>query len=349
MRAAAVRGTRRLVRRLWFGLLAAALATMIGAVVAIDLGRRDAAALRAGEAPAREGLAAARESLVQADSESVTRFHNQGSSPASAGPGETYFAATAAAGRQLAQVSQADIGGPAAESVQVLNGLLITYGGLVEQAFRPTVSTDLNLAYLLYAHNFLAAEILPQLDTLRSEIDQAEPARPGDGRHVLWIVPLAVLAVLLLWTQVELSRRFRRTFSVPLLAAALLAGLLGTFATLSRDTDAEVAAGRATLRTLIADYGHEETRIRGDGCDELRAMADQWEEARPSCPPSGTTAAAPPRELLRKAGDVTMTAQGAAARSTRDIVLVIVFGSLAGLMITLGLLPRVEEYRFRRR
>ncbi|MFG1610872.1 hypothetical protein [Actinoplanes sp. NPDC049265] len=345
-----MRRTRRLVGRLWFALLAAALLTLVGAVVAIDLGRRDAAALRAGEAPAREGVAAARQSLVQADNVAITQFRDQGSpSPASAGPGETYFSATAAAGRQLAQISQADIGGPAAESVQVLNGLLLTYGGLIEQAFRPTVSTDLNLAYLQYAHNFLNDEILPQLRTLQSEIDQAQPARPGRGRHVLWMVPLAVLAGLLIWTQLALARRFRRTLSVPLLLATVLAGLLGAVASLSRDTDADVAAGRATLTTLIKDYGDEETRNRGDGCPALRTMSRKWEEVEAPCTPAASADVIQPRELLEKANDVTMTAQSASATGTRDIVLVIVIGLALGLSITRGLLPRVEEYRFRRR
>ena len=346
-------GTRRLVLRLWLWLLITTLATVIGAVVAIDLGRRDAEALRAGEAPAREGLAAARQSLVQADSEAITRFHRQDQDRGAegtdtAGPGVTFRAAVADAGRQLAQVSQADVGGAAAESVQVVNGLLLTYGGLIEQAFRPAVSEDLNLAYLKYAHNFLDEEILPQLDAVRGDMEEARPDPPAGGRQVLWLVPLVVLAGLLVWTQVMLARRFRRTLSAPLLGAfLLLTGLAGT-AVVAQGTDGDVAAGRVTLTALVGDYRAKETRTRGNGCDARNRIAERWGEDTTACPPFGEDPVTG-RDLLLKANEVSMSAQGAATAATRSLVAVIVLGAAAGLLICAGLWPRFEEYRFRRR
>ncbi|GLY93266.1 hypothetical protein [Actinoplanes sp. NBRC 103695] len=341
-------GTRRLVLRLWLGALAATLVTLTGAVVAIELGRRDAEALRGGEAPAREGLAAARQALVEADSKAVGQFPGSPDGTPATGPGEAYREAIATAGRQLAQVSQADLGGPAAESVQVVNGLLSTYDALIDQAFRETVDPALNLAYLQYAHHLLDEEILPQLATLQGEVDQAQPASPGSERHVLWVAPLVVLAGLLGWAQVTLASRFRRTLSAPLLAASLLAAGLAVTATLSRDADGDVAAGRATLAALVGDYRTRETRIRSGGCDALSDASREWGDPDPVCPPDGP-APATDRELLRKANEVSMTAQDATAVASRGIVLVIVLSALIALLVTLGLLPRVEEYRFRRR
>ena len=341
-------GTRRLVLRLWLGALAATLVTLTGAVVAIELGRRDAEALRGGEAPAREGLAAARQALVAADSEAVAQFRDSPGGTPAAGPGETYREAIATAGRQLAQVSQADIGGPATESVQVVNGLLSTYDVRVDQAFRETVDPDLQLAYLQYAHRFLDEEILPQLATLQGEVDQAQPASPGGERHVLWVVPLVVLAGLLGRAQVVLASRFRRTLSAPLLAASLLAAGLAVTATLSREADGDVTAGRATLAALVGDYRTKETGIRSGGCGALNEVSRGWGDPDTVCPPKGPTPASD-RELLRKANEVSMTAQDATAVASRGIVLAIVLSALIALLVTLGLLPRVEEYRFRRR
>lgn len=352
MRAATVTGTRRLVLRLWLGALAATLVTLTGAVVAIELGRRDAEALHGGEAPAREGLAAARQALVEADSEALGRYlaqeQDDDEDARAAGPGERYREAIAAAGRQLAQVSQADIGGPAAESVQVVNALLSTYDGLIDHAFRKTVSRSLNLAYLQWAHHLLDEEILPQLATLQGEVDKAQPASPDGGRHVLWVVPLTVLAGLLVWAQIMLASRFRRTLSAPLLAASLLAAGLAVTATLSRDADGDVAAGRATLAALVGDYRTKETDIRGEGCGVLNQVSHQWGDADTVCPQDGPVPASD-RELLRKANEVSTTAQDATAVASRGIVLVIVLSALIALLVTLGLLPRVEEYRFRRR
>jgi hypothetical protein len=49
------------------------------------------------------------------------------------------------------------------------------------------------------------------------------------------------------------------------------------------------------------------------------------------------------------ANKVSTTAQSAAAASARSIVLLLIAGLLIGSLITLGLLPRIEEYRVGRR
>jgi hypothetical protein len=234
-------GTRRTLFRLWIWLLAATVIALAAAVVAIDLGRRDANALRTGLAPAREGVAAARESLVAADTEALIQFdalacdcaklnqkvtaganrqqvEQQKDSLMSAGPGDVFWSVFTTAGGQLAQVSQADLGGPAVEGVQVVTGLLNRYTGLIEQAFRNDPTSMLSRAYMQYAHNFLRNEVLSQLDKLRNDVDQAAPRRPPWGRHLLWALPLAALIALLASAHVEcpvarghrIGRRVRR-------------------------------------------------------------------------------------------------------------------------------------------
>ena len=350
-------GTRKLVFRQWLALLLLTLLTAAGAVTAIETGRGDAEALYAGEAPAREGLAAAEESLITADAEAISRFADQhdaalrgGDATAQLpGPGPTYRAAIIAAGTQLARVSQADVGGRAAESVQVVTGLLNTYTGLIEDAFRDDAGALLSQAYLKYAHLFLTEEILGQLALLRIDVDDAVGDRPPAGRHLLWILPLIMLAGLLVWTQLEVSRRFGRTLSIPLLAASLaLAGLAvtGGFAV---HTDRQVAGGRVTLTDLKAAYTNRQNTIRKKGCVKLGTVSQLWSASAPPCRNPTLPPSADGRKLLDTANDVSTTAQHAAASARNDTAVAVVLTGLTLLLITLGLLPRIEEYRFRRR
>jgi hypothetical protein len=347
-----VTGTRRRLLRLWIGMLVATAVALIGAVVAIDLSRRDANALRAGEAPAREGLAAARESLVGADTEVISRFAERQTADATeerqtAGPGEDFWTAMAAAGQQLTQVSQADIGGTAAEEFQVVNGLLITYIGLVEQAFRGDPDSLLSGAYLQYAHRFLNNEVLGQLSILQRRVDEAAPRRPPWGRHLLWSLPLLVLAGLLVRTQVWCSRHFRRTLSAPLLAASTLVVAFGVTAVLALDADRDVSKGRTDLTTMVDLYQARETTAGSQACSPLRGVSEKWPP-----PPEACETAVPIRpdlNPLTMANKVSTTAQSAAAASARSIVLLLIAGLLIGSLITLGLLPRIEEYRVGRR
>lgn len=346
-------GTRRLLLRLWIALLAATLLTVAGAVTAIDLGRRDAEALRSGEAPAREGLAAARESLITADNEAIGRFADdflaEGGPGRGDGPGDNHRFAVDAVNRQIAQVSQADIGAAAAEAVQVVIGLLDTYTQLINQAFRDGAGEELSQAHLQYAHKFLREELLPQLDTLQGEIDRAAPDRPGTGRNLLWVLPLIVLAGLLAWTQVELSRRFRRTLSIPLLAASAAVATLGVIATLSLAADRQVADGRATLAGLTSAYVERQAAVNEAGCDDRQVVARIWSDPETGCDTAEQAGTATNQQLLGMANEVTTTAQEAAATARAGIVTVVLLGAVAGLLISLGMLPRLEEYRFRRR
>ena len=378
-------GTRRTLFRLWIWLLAATVVALAAAVVAIDLGRRDANALRTGLAPAREGVAAARESLVAADTEAILRFDelacdcaklNQGlraganrdqveqqkDSLMSAGPGELFWSAFATAGGQLAQVSQADLGGPAVEGVQVVNGLLNTYTGWIEQAFRSDPTSLLARAYMQYAHRFLRNEVLSQLDKLRNDVDQAAPRRPPWGRHLLWALPLAALIVLLAWGQVWLSRRFRRTLSVPLLAATAVAVAFGATGILSLDVDRGVSKGTETLGDLRTAYEARANAADSAACAALYRISRDWPRAAEGCKTDpGKPAECPARPetepprpitdrtLLTMASSVGTEARTATTSAGRSIVAVVVAGLLIGSLITLGFLPRIEEYRFRRR
>jgi hypothetical protein len=378
-------GTRRTLFRLWIWLLAATVIALAAAVVAIDLGRRDANALRTGLAPAREGVAAARESLVAADTEALIQFdalacdcaklnqkvtaganrqqvEQQKDSLMSAGPGDVFWSVFTTAGGQLAQVSQADLGGPAVEGVQVVTGLLNRYTGLIEQAFRNDPTSMLSRAYMQYAHNFLRNEVLSQLDKLRNDVDQAAPRRPPWGRHLLWALPLAALIALLAWAQLWLSRRFRRTLSVPLLAATVLAVAFGAIGILSLDVDRGVSKGTDTLGDLRTAYEARGNAADSAACAALYRISRGWPGGAEGCttdsgeleecPARPTTEPQRPitdRELLTMASFVGTEARTATTSAGRSMAAVVVAGLLIGSLITLGFLPRIEEYRFRRR
>ena len=337
--------TRVRLQRLRIALFVAVLAATAGALLAINAARADAETMRTQVAPTREGLAAAQQALVEADSRALAAFGDE-----AVGPDELYQLAVAAAGRQLAQVSQADLGGTTAEGVQVVESLLNTYTGLMEQArgYRATGS-ELDAPYLQYAHLLLQEEILPQLRSLRAGADAHSPPPAGAGRQALWVVPLLVLLGLLIGTQMFLARRFRRVLSLPLLLATVFAVALGGCAALSAAVDRQVDTGRAKLTTLVGDYQAREDANRADSCRDLQKISRGW--AAPTtadCPPP-RPAGKDDRDLVTAAGTISTTTQAAADRAVLALVAVLVLAALTALSITAGLLPRLEEYRFRRR
>lgn len=343
-------GTRQALHRLRTALLVATAAALAGSLLAINAARADADSIRSGVAPAREGLAAARQSLVEANTEAMDGFTpEQGATVA--GPGEAYQSAVAAAGRHLALVAEADLGESTGQGVQVVESLLITYLGLMEQArayFYADEQSPLAKAYLQYAYLLLDKEILPQLASLRADVEAAAPAKPGWGRHALWIGTVLILLALLIATQVFLARRFRRTLSAPLVVATLLVLALGTAAQLSLRVDAMVATGQRNLSSLVQDYQSKETAMVARGCEDLKKLSTQWYgRSTEACPREQSTVS--DRDLLRRAGTVSSTTQQAAATADVAMVAAAVLAALAALLIALGLQPRIDEYRYRSR
>ncbi len=339
--------TAEVLRHLRLGLLVATVAALAGTLLAIDTGRRDAEAMRTAAAPAREGLAAARYSLMQAHAEALNGLPVTDTTAVD--PGEEYRTAVAAAGRQLAQVSESDIGDTVKQGVQVVESLFATYLGLMEQArahARDDGGSLLAQAYARYAHDLLNQEMLPQLQSLSADVDTVTP---DDGTGWLigwWALPVLGLLALLTVAQVFLARRFRRVITVPLLVATVLTLGLGVVARTSSGVGDAVADSRGGLARLVDDYGANE-RVLAAGCASLPPASSG--SPRPACPSAPTSAAADDRELLVRARDVAETSRQAADTGVEAMIIATVLALLTALLILLGLQPRIEEYRFRSR
>lgn len=342
--------TRRVLHRLHLALLVGTVAALAASLVAIGWGRGDAEKMRTAAVPAGAGLAAARQSLVEADTAALDSFANPRT--ATAGLSEAYRTAIAAASRQLAQVSEADLDATASQNAQVVESLLATYQGLLQQAalyFYADPRSPLAEAYLQYGYDLLHDEMLPLMDVLRAQIRENTPDVSGWARHVLWIVPVVVLLAFLAATQIFLARRFRRTLSLPLLLATVAVLGLGFAAKLSFGIDDGVSTSRTTLDTLVENHQHNASVIQAKGCEFLAVLSKDWYEPAGSGCRAASSAVVDDGDLLAKTNKASVTTQEASDTADQAIVAVSVLALVAILLIMLGMLPRIEEYRYRPR
>ncbi|MFY1669204.1 hypothetical protein ACN27G_04470 [Plantactinospora sp. WMMB334] len=360
--------TRRTLLRL-LGCLLGATALVLATSLAVVWGtHRTAETVRTRSLPSVMELAAVRTALVRADTAAITSFQSR--QAGLAGPGEEYQNQIAAASQSLAQAAE-DIGsgdGTSSRQIQLVEGLLVTYVGLVGQAdahYRKSGPGGLATAYLWYASRLLHSEqgILAQLDSLLAAETDALEARLASGwlgpaATLLWLVPALSLLVLLVGTQLFLHRRFRRMVNWGLAAATLLLAVLvaGTsFALVSKAQLADAGAELSEVRRLSGEQFRaadrdgaialerllRESCVRDDGCD---VSSDVF---RP-----GLTAASPTpvadRDVLGRAEEVDEQA-GAATSATSLAFVVLLLVSPIALLVWLGLRPRLEEYRYRSR
>ncbi|WP_422770786.1 hypothetical protein ACN28C_29620 [Plantactinospora sp. WMMC1484] len=357
--------TRRTLLRL-LGCLLGATALVLTSSLAVVWGtHRTAETVRTRSLPSVMELAAVRTALVRADTAAITSFQSR--QAGLAGPGEEYQNQIAAASQSLAQAAE-DIGsgdGTSSRRIQLVEGLLVTYVGLVGQAdahYRKSGPGGLATAYLWYASRLLHSEqgILAQLDSLLAAETDALEARLASGwlspaATLLWLVPALILLV---GTQLFLHRRFRRMVNWGLATSTLLLALLvaGTsFALVSKAQLADAGAELSEVRRLSGEQFRAADRegamalerllrdscVRDDGCD---ISSDVF---RP-----GLTAGSPmpvaDRDVLGRAEEVDEQA-GAATSATSWAFVVLLLVSPIALLVWLGLRPRLEEYRYRSR
>ncbi|WP_158843954.1 hypothetical protein [Saccharothrix deserti] len=311
---------------------------------------------------------AAKSALVEADQLAINSFVT-GEARLS-GPGDRYQNRIAAASQSLAQVAEDNVAGDAgSEQIQVVEGLLVAYTGWIGQAdAHHRQDSGLATIDLWYASRLLHAEnsgVLAQLDQLvrvqRDALDsQLAESSTSPWRTASLAVPVVLLFGLLVGAQVFHAKRFRRVFNPALLLATVvlaavcvitghglvaqhrvegadgdLRALVGTW---ENRTSATAAVGQQALSDLVTG----ECRGADGGCgytvtefiSELRA-ADAG--TRPT-----------DLELTRQVEQVNDKI--AAANGAADLELLIPAGALLiAVLVWLGFLPRLEEYRHRRR
>ena len=299
------------------GALAGGLSTFLGAHTAV-------ASVRADVIPAVESVSAIWTELRQADA--ALSGCSTAPSAGSGAPecavvliGGDYHSVVADAVQRLAVLAGRNITTADRQLLQVVQGLLIRYLGLVEQAhfYIGQGSTTLAEVYLGYAGDLLRGSIRDELNHFRGDIAARLRDRRGSGWHrpvvaLLWLLPLLGGVGLLLRTQLYLTAKFRRVLSWPLAAATF--GLL--------------ALGGAAAQPLAADGGFERA------ASALQTIVD--------APCVVTSAAKVPDHQL-------VATIGAAARFSQLEYVMPMLAVAVLALIVVGLQPRLAEYRLRSR
>ncbi|GAA2658906.1 MULTISPECIES: hypothetical protein [Actinosynnema] len=336
-----------------------------------------ATSVREHAAPAVLQAATARHALADTHLEAVTvlaaavRDARDGTAPALTlltGPGEEYEKRLALAGQYLNQVAEDNVAGPTASArIQLSVELISAYAGWIGQAgahLHRDPAGLLGPTDLWYASRVLTTPdsgVLRHLDALltdqRTALDAllAATTTTASGTLAL-LLPVLALAALLVVAQARLSRRFRRTWNPPLLAATALTTALAGLALWGAHTQARVEAASADV-VAVADGWQRRTddataRARaellamlGPGC--VDACGPTVAEVAGVDPPAGAA-------TLEKGADLTdraLTARTELADADHGAWTPLgpLCGALLAALVLLGLHPRLDEHRFRPR
>ncbi|WP_370945409.1 hypothetical protein AB5J62_40920 [Amycolatopsis sp. cg5] len=351
--------TRRTLILLGAGLLVLAVITFAGSLAAF-LGTKSAVAeVRSKSAPAVLEVLAARSALVQADTAAMTSFQTGGAELI--GPGELYQSQLALAGQSLAQVAEHNVAGAqGSRTLQLVEGLVSVYSGSIARAavaFRSSLgATDLwEGSRLMHSPG---SGILAQLDTLvavqRAALAQQDSTGWLDGLSPLWwLVPAAMLFVLILCTQWYLARRFRRRINFSLLAATLLLVLACVGMSQTFGAQRQVDAAVAELDTVTTQWQTQTARIAASGRVSLGAIFR--ERCGLKCGPTVRAAALPtsagpaPTAAERGPAGTKLVNDHLAAAELDEPLGYLGLACLPAmaLLIIIGLGRRLDEYWYR--
>jgi hypothetical protein len=345
---------------LWRSLvvLEMALVAALGTAAWVSQGTRAAAErVEAHSVPSIMHILAAHAALVEADEAAVDSFRT--GAVGLTGPGERYQNRIALAGQSLTQLAVDSIAGAGvSQGIQLVQGQLAAYSGLIEQAdahYRQDPASALARADLWYASRLLhmpAGGILAHLDDLLAVERQAlagqlTAGRMAPGWVVVWIVPVVVLLGLLAGVQMFLSRRFHRTFNVPLIGAT--AAVLVLAAGMSFDF---AARGELTATRNAGDALTGVWQARTDATDRRgqQMLSDLVAKACPEgCEETVERPAAkgePPDEATLTAHIKDVDSHAAAAADTAGRPMPLMVAALVAMaLVPLGLRPRLDEYR----
>jgi hypothetical protein len=321
--------------------------------------------VRASTAPAILDVLAAQEALVKADGAAIDSF-SSGEVELS-GPGLQHQNQLTLTSQNLAQVAERNSAGqPSSQRIQLLEGLLESYSGLIGQA-HANFGTALGTADLWSASRFLHTgngNILTEFDELLKDQtnalnDQITSSSMTTGILLVWVLPIIFLFVLLGMTQFFLKRRFRRAVNpLLLLATVALVGLSivmsltfvsqhrlettrDTVDRVVREWKASVSAADAQGQRALGHLVRMECSQEKGGCGPTvnRLVIDRE--------PTGSSTLDEAREASWTSNVDKQTSS--AARNSRLWFLIPLASALIAALVPLGLWPRIEEYRYRPR
>ncbi|GGO19330.1 hypothetical protein [Micromonospora parathelypteridis] len=275
------------------------------------------------------------------------------------GPGVDYQRQIAGAGQYLTLLAENNAAGDrGTQAIQTIEALLVTYTGLIGQAdarYRDAGLRALGVAALRDAASLLD-DILLRLEDLRGMQlrafdDQADNKWTNMLTAAVWLLPLVGLGVLLARTQVYLTRRFRRTVNVPLLAATVVTVGMVALTALSLWSADKLDRARAGVEA-VHDSRQGQLKAVGfraaDGlANQVKAQCatacdDTIEELRspfPSPPASST----PGQTVV--AADQAIVADADDAADSRSVELALPLLALGiAVLVLWGFRPRLAEY-----
>lgn len=367
------RPTRRTLLRLRLVLLVTTVVTALASLSALQIVHIGIDGMGTMTTPAILEIAAAHKALAEADRAAIESFRSGGSRLTGFRPGEEYQNQIGIANQSLAQVAEDNaVGEAGSRTVQLVEGMLVVYTGLIGQADaqQRRDGAGLSVADLWYASGIMHGRpsgILAELDRLRTMHERALDRRLSSGwTHPLVIsaaaVPVATLLTVLLIAQVFIRRRFRRHLAPPLLAATvLLASVSVAMVAVGHNSHSRLGESRAALRQAVAARQAEaqDASVRRR-LVLVRLLSGTCGAAVDACGPTverfGTASRglvaravrpAPVNEIIesRRVND-----RMRAARIATPIPFLLAAAFLAVIaMIQWGFHPRIDEYRFQRR
>lgn len=321
-------------------------------------------------APAVLEVEAARSALVRADNEAMSSF--QSGQGQLIGLGQQYQNQIAISSQNLARVAENNSAGePGSRTLQLVEGLLPAYGGLIEEAdahFRTGGSTPLGATNLWNASRLMhqpGSGILAQLDVLANQEQEALSNTLSTGwmnpaGMPIWIVPILLLLGLLCLAQVFGKRKFRRTVNPALAGATLLLLLVAGVTSMTLVSRARADAAGQTVNQVV-DRWRAETA--GDALSGQRDLAEVLSAQCPGTVQDGcgdTVNTFVTRYGQAEAGSgVSQDQQGLErtkpvyyklASADQSVLLgyLIAVGAVAiAVLILFGLQRGIDEYRYR--
>ena len=274
------------------------LTVVFGVVASLALARGHATVVSARDrdVPALLGALTAHSALSDADRAAWASFRS--GEAQLIGPGPRYQNDITTAGQNLERLAVLDTtGARGRQLLQAVNGQLVTYQGLVEQAdatYRQGTQ-QLGYTYLTYGSTLLHGPggLLAQIDQIaalnQTALDHDRKSVWVDpGISVAVAVAAAALLACLVWAQTHTARTFRRTVNPALLLASLLViGL--TVWDIGATAHADHALRAAEQRALPASVRLWRGQIDGADAD-ARGLRDGRNVPRSGDRPAGTAA-----------------------------------------------------------
>lgn len=369
--------TPLLLRRMRAAMVALTLFT--GAVAGLVTFQEHAIVSSAGQhtAVAAMQVYAAHQALADADDQAAQTI------PLGSGLAGQYQDDIAAAEQNLEQVAENNTAGTdGTRALQLIEGLLPAYTGLIEQAdahYRLPGSGEHGVGAedLWEASDLMHGQILTDTQSTQKDsvtdlqsAEQATLARQESSPwaspwlSALWLLPAAVLLLTLAATQRLLYRRSRRMLSkyLTMAAAAVVALCVVAGHVIVSEDSFRMASG--PLATVVAlqkiqaagadrHVQNELAHLLGRACDQCQAMYEAKTVAAPDIKALGKVPAQPcppPKAagcITDEQGTYTIHVDAARAGYGTSLVLIAVLTVVLLLLIPLGLWRYLDEYRYR--